>query len=244
MERIGNWRWYEFASLESTNDKAKEMSEDAPADEFVVTAVKQTKGRGRRGREWLSLDGNLFMSLGLTCELRYLGQLIFVVSLSLLEAIKKLGPDLDVKLKWPNDVLVNGKKISGILLEKGEKEYIIVGIGVNIKVAPSRDEGLIYPATSLQDVGISTDRLDFLKVFIQVFDSNLAIWQNEGFAKLRSTWLQYAKGLGEEIMVKLENEPKNGIFNGVDDNGMLLLKTKTGIEKIYAGDVFYKEENK
>lgn len=244
MERIKNWRWYDFSSLESTNDKAKELSDNPPADEFVITAKMQTNGRGRRGRNWVCLDGNLFMSFGLLCALKDLGHLVFVVSLSLLDAIKKLAPDLEVKLKWPNDVLVDGKKISGILLEKGEKEYIIVGIGVNIKVAPSCSEDVIYQTTSLQDVGISTDRLEFLKVFIESFDKNLEIWRNEGFAKIKSAWLDNAKGLDEEIVVTTEKEPKKGFFRGVDDNAVLLLETSTGIEKIYAGDVFYKEENK
>lgn len=243
MEYINSWKWFEYEETGSTNDDVKRLCADADKGKcFVVTAKRQNSGRGRRGRSWVSLEGNLFVSFGLEVDLKDLGQMIFIVGLSLLETIKHLKQDCDVKLKWPNDVLVNNRKVSGILLEKGEGDYLIIGIGVNITAAPETDN-LLYPAVSLEAAGLKTDRIEFLKEYINCFDSNLSEWEQKGFTKLKERWLENAKNLGGEINIHTENGVKEGIFNGVDDNGILLLETPQGIEKIYAGDVFFKEKN-
>lgn len=153
-----------------------------------------------------------------------------------------MAPQADVKLKWPNDVLVNGAKISGILLEKGEGEYIIAGIGVNIIAAPGAASGLLYQATSLKEAGIETDRVSFLKAYLKRLNGFLELWEHQGFVAVRDLWLQNARGLGTEITVTTEKEVKRGIFRGVDDDGLLLLEEAGHLTKIYAGDVFYKEE--
>ena len=234
------WEWIDYKEAESTNDIAKEKSGKACGKKFVITAEKQTKGRGRLGRKWKSYKGNLFASLGIEIEISQLGELIFVVGLSLLEAIRHLSPKADIKLKWPNDVLLKGKKISGILLEKGEGDYIIIGIGVNISKSP-QDKDVIYPATNLKDEGIKTTRIDFLKVYLDAFDKNLFIWHQDSFEEIKKSWLKNVKGLGKEIIISMDNDTKEGIFEGVDDNGLLLLRGSDGVKKIYAGDVFYKE---
>lgn len=238
MKQISNWQCYDFEELESTNDEAKILSSKLKSTPFVVTAQTQTNGRGRRGRNWISLGGNLFMSLGLECELKDLGALTFITSLAVLDVIKKLAPQSDVKLKWPNDVLLNGHKISGILMEKGEGDYLIIGVGVNIVAAP-KVEGLIYPTTSLNEADIKTDRNSFLEKYLQVFNHHLTDWKLHGFKVIKDKWLLNAKGLVEDINVHMENCEKKGKFLGVDDNATLLLETPNGIDKIYAGDVFY-----
>ena len=241
MEKIANWDWSDFPELTSTNDVAVEMSKDLLSEKIVVTAKAQTKGRGRRGRDWESMDGNLFMSYAFPFDMVNLGKLVFAVSLSLLQAIKKTAPDSDIKLKWPNDVLVDDKKISGILLEKAENMYIVVGIGVNINKAPDLAN---YATTCLKDIGVSITRLEFLNLFIEFFDHNLKKMQNNDFVEIKNLWLENVKGLGDEIIVTTEKEPVKGVFGGVDDNGSLLLQTSQGVMKIYAGDVFYKERSK
>lgn len=166
MTELNGWYWQDKAETGSTNDDVFQLSQNPPAPKFVITAVRQNAGRGRRGRSWIGLDGNLFMSLGVREELKDLGQLVFVVSLSLAEVIAGLGAD--VKIKWPNDVLVGGAKISGILLEKAENEYITIGIGVNINAAPQLDT-LLYRSTSLKDNGIVIDRLGvFAPLFAKI----------------------------------------------------------------------------
>lgn len=242
MTDILGWEWIDFDELGSTNDKARELTAEPPAKRFVVTAETQNKGRGRRGRNWVGLKGNLFSTYALPLDIRLLGQFVFVISLSLQQTIKEMAPQADVKLKWPNDVLVNGAKISGILLEKGEGEYIIAGIGVNIIAAPGAASGLLYQATSLKEAGIETDRVSFLKAYLKRLNGFLELWEHQGFVAVRDLWLQNARGLGTEITVTTEKEVKRGIFRGVDDDGLLLLEKAGHLTKIYAGDVFYKEE--
>lgn len=238
MELIKDWQWQDYEELGSTNDQAKLLTKDAKGHKYVITAQKQNSGRGRRGKSWIGISGNLFMSLGLETELRDFGRMIFVVSLSLLETIRSFSPDVDIKLKWPNDVLVNSRKVSGILLEKGEGDYLVIGIGVNIVAAP-QIEGLIYPTVSLEEAGIKTDRITVLKKYIEIFDANRQAWKDSGFEVIRRRWLAEVKGLRSEIKVHTEKEDKTGIFSGIDENGMLLLDVNGKIEKIYAGDIFY-----
>lgn len=240
-ERIDNWWWQDFATLGSTNDKAIELSSNPPAPFFVVTAAEQTKGRGRRGREWQGYSGNLFMSLALPIATQDWGQLVFVVSLSLLETIKFFEEGAQVCLKWPNDVLLNDCKISGILLEKGSGEYIIIGIGVNLTAAPQKLEAVLYRATSLAAEGINVNRIDFLCAYLKHFTKNVSLWKTEGFVTIQQLWQHNAKGLNEEITVNMPKEQKKGIFRGIDENGLLRLEHSGMIEKISAGDVFYKE---
>lgn len=238
MTMLYDWEWTDYEETGSTNDEVRDLTSGAKGHKYIVTAQRQNSGRGRRGRSWVSLDGNLFMSMAIEVELKDLGQMIFVVSLSLLETIKVLFPQIKVNLKWPNDVLVNDRKVSGILLEKGEGDYLVIGIGVNIQAAP-KIEGLIYPAISLAEAGCKTDRIIFLREYVKVLDANYKTWQSKGFEKIKQRWLADVKSLGEKIKVHTDKEDKIGIFKGVDDNGTLLLGIDGQVEKIYAGDIFY-----
>lgn len=238
MEKINNWLWQEYASVDSTNDVAKSLTNKGNGNKYVITAKSQTKGRGRRGRSWIGLEGNLFMSLALEIQLKDLGQIVFLVSLSLLETLRRLFPSINICLKWPNDVLVNDCKISGILLEKGEGDYMVIGIGINIVAAPKID-GMVYSAVSLQDSGYMIDRISLLKAYLETLDENYLQWRQQGFEVIRNRWLENAKNLGKEILVHLNKGDKTGIFTGVDGNGSLLLQCGENIEKIYAGDIFY-----
>lgn len=237
MQSINGWQWEEYDEVVSTNDTVRNLTNKKDGAKYVVTALRQTGGRGRRGRSWVSLEGNLFMSMAFEAELKNVGQIVFIVSLSLLETLRHLFPDINICLKWPNDVLVNDRKISGILLEKGEGDYIIAGIGVNIAAAPKID-GLVYPAQSLADFGFETGRLDLFRAYLQTFEANYKLWQEQGFETIRARWLANAKNLGKEILVRMNNEERSGIFAGVDENGTLLLERNNNLEKIYAGDIF------
>lgn len=241
MKKIRDWLWQDRRETDSTNDEAAKLCAAARGEKFIVSAASQTGGRGRRGRAWDSLTGNLFVSFAFPAALKDASRLIFIVSLGLLETVRRLKPGIDVCLKWPNDVLVNGGKVSGILMEKAAGDYMVVGIGVNVAAAPRRED-ILYPVASLREAGLVIDRLDFLKEYVGVFDDLLAEWKEKGFAPLRERWLANAKNLGKEINVHMEHEDKKGIFNGVDENGALLLETPSGIEKIYAGDIFYLKE--
>ena len=136
MEYIGEWMLYDKDEVGSTNDEVLKQTQNLMGEKVIVMARSQTNGRGRRGREWISLDGNLFFSMGFECDLKDFGAMVFICSLSVWQTIQELNPLLNIKLKWPNDVLVNERKICGMLLEKGEGRYLVAGIGVNIRVAP------------------------------------------------------------------------------------------------------------
>lgn len=243
MQQIGQWLWIDKEEVGSTNDEALALSREKKSGNYVVTAKRQNNGRGRRGRSWVGYDGNLFMSFLQPVELAKIGQIVFVVSLSLFESLQELFPKIDMKLKWPNDVLVEGNKISGILLEKGEGDYLICGIGVNLVGAPKLED-VLYPATSLRDKGYEVDRLTLFKKYVEIYDKNCNLWQEQGFAPIREKWLKNVKGLGEKIEVHTDKENKLGIFKDIDENGVLLLERKNGLEKIYAGDIFYIDKKK
>ena len=239
---IDNWWWQDYEELTSTNDEALKLSINPPSPFYVVTAKRQSSGRGRRGRSWIGLEGNLFMSLSLPLENKDIGALVFIVSLVLLETIKFFDEKALVQLKWPNDVLLNNRKISGILLEKGAREYIIAGIGVNIASAPQVSESVLYSTSCLAEAGIKISRTEFLFAYLKHFNRRIALWKSKGFCAIRDLWLEHAKGLNEEIKVNLPDTTKEGIFRGVDENGILLLEQDGTIEKIYAGDVFFRKE--
>jgi BirA family biotin operon repressor/biotin-[acetyl-CoA-carboxylase] ligase len=132
-----------FETTSSTNDDAKEAAEKGAAEGMVVWALSQSGGRGRHGRQWHSPIGNLYCSVVLRPSLgrRFFGFYSFISALAIGDSIKEVLPQADVELKWPNDVLVRGKKISGILLEAGE-DFLVIGIGVNILYVP---ENPLYP---------------------------------------------------------------------------------------------------
>jgi len=244
VDFINNWAIIAYDEVGSTNDIARKHTFNSSYPYFVVTARRQTSGRGRRGRNWISISGNLFMSQCFQLNTQHLSDAVFLVSLSLQEAIISFAPQGKTQLKWPNDVLIENKKISGILLEKGENGYIIAGIGINISAAPTNDTNQIYPVASLSDFGVCTNCQEVLKAYIHAFDKNYALWQRHGFAPIKDKWLKYAKGLFKEIVVNLEHGQEVGIFAGISDKGALLLRQGDKIKQILAGDIFYKEENK
>ena len=245
MEKIANWLWQDKETTESTNDDAIAFSKEVISEKFIISAKEQTKGRGRRGRSWVGLEGNLFFSQGVVFEPKHIGELIFISSLSLHQTIQKLLPDgHNAQLKWPNDILIDNRKVSGMLLERGEGDYFIIGIGVNICASPRSSE-MIYPTTNLKENGINIDRLSFLRSYIENFDINMKKWKDFGFSRIKEQWISAAKGLGEEIALRTAEKETKGIFAGLGEQGELLLNQNGNILKIYAGDVFYikKEEN-
>lgn len=233
------WKYFEFKEVGSTNDKIREYCQ-SEGQCVVVRADIQTAGRGRWGRSWQSAAGNLFFSAAFEFDIKEAGKLAFICSLSLLQALKKIAPSADILLKWPNDVLLNGAKVSGILLEKGDGNYIIAGIGVNVAVAP-KVENAVYKITSLADAAIKTTAPELMLLFMESFSQNLSLLQTKGFAVLRTEWLKYAKNLGKEIIVRQNGKEWKGVFAGIDEDAVLLMQTPAGVRKILAGDVFFEE---
>jgi len=238
------FRLCHYATLGSTNDEAKAMARAGAPDGTLVWADEQAAGRGRRGRVWLSPPGNLYLSLVLRPDAApsRAAQLGFVAALGLGDALGPLGaPALRLRYKWPNDLLANGRKLAGILLESETSaservDFVVAGIGVNIVSAPADVE---FPATSLLAQGIAgvTPAL-LLEGFIRHFAGWAGRWREEGFAPVRSAWLRAASGLGESIRVRLERSTLAGRFHDLDDDGALVLDGTEGRRRIAAGDVF------
>ena len=235
---------HRFAAVGSTNDEAKALARAGAPGGTLVWADEQTAGRGRRGRSWVSPPGNLYLSLLLRpdSEPARAAQLGFVAALGLADALAELaGPALELRCKWPNDILANGWKLAGILLEAeagagGRVDFVIIGIGVNIASAPARAE---YPATSLAAEGIAdVSPATLLAAFARHFDRWHRRWCEAGFAPVRAAWLDRAVGLGEPVRVRLDRMTLDGRFADLDEDGALLLDTADGRRRIAAGDVF------
>jgi len=240
LKELKSWLWIDCDEVGSTNDEALRLSKDLrPGEKVVITARKQTNGRGRRGRNWISLDGNLFMSMLFSWPLKENGAMPLIVSLAVLNTVLKLSPQAKVKLKWPNDVLLNGCKLSGILLERGLKDNLVVGIGVNIKKAPCSAD-ILYPTTSLQSCDINCTRRKFLKLYLDEFDKIHQLYLSEGMQTIVCLWLQHAEGVNSSIIIHTPRGEERGLFKGLGSDGMLQLETIDGkIKNIDAGDVFF-----
>jgi len=234
-------------TVDSTNDEARRLAakgEDIAPDGTLVWAKEQTAGRGRRGREWVSPEGNLYCSLVLRpgVPVAKAAELGFVAALAIYDALGTIGePGHQVHCKWPNDILLNEKKVAGILLETetgdcGVPEWVVLGLGVNVAVFPGDTD---FPATSFRAENWAATETDCLEAFTRHFLKWTNTWLESGFAPVRKNWLWRCQGIGEEIEVRLENETLTGVFKDLDEDGALLLETPDGERKISAGDVFF-----
>ncbi|MAH83705.1 MAG: biotin--[acetyl-CoA-carboxylase] ligase [Rhodospirillaceae bacterium TMED8] len=251
MQSINIPAAYNLVSLKkvsSTNEVAKTMAEkgeEAAPDGTLIWALEQTAGRGRRGRNWYSPAGNLFTSLILRPEVPAvrMPELGFVAALAVCDALDSLSePGHQVQLKWPNDILLNGKKVAGFLLETERTsseqniQWIVLGMGLNVSWHP---EDTQYPATSLRFEEWPTTVEQALEAYTRTFLGWETRWLNDGFLPIRNNWLIRCKGINEEIEVRLGHENLIGVFTDLDENGALVLKQSNSTRKITTGDVFF-----
>jgi BirA family biotin operon repressor/biotin-[acetyl-CoA-carboxylase] ligase len=237
------FRLIAYQAIGSTNDEAKRLARGGAGEGLIVWAKNQTAGRGRRGRVWVSSSGNLYFSLVLRprCRVTVAAQLGFVAAVALAGAIGELAPNIEFRCKWPNDLLANGKKLSGILLETemvaGDRpDFVVIGIGVNLAASP-RD--VAYAATSLAEEGATGVVPEITLVrFVEHFGGWLALWRDEGFGPIRDIWLKQAAGIGDPIQVRLARETLVGRFIDLDGDGTLVLGMPSGNRRIAAGEIF------
>jgi BirA family biotin operon repressor/biotin-[acetyl-CoA-carboxylase] ligase len=236
-----DWNVSVVASATSTQDVLKDRAAQGAGEGTVVQALLQTAGRGRHGNAWDSPMGNLYMS-ALFCPdipADRAGQMAFVAAVALSAAMEPYidGKAHDKRLKWPNDVLIDGLKVSGILLEtvliKDRVSHLIVGMGVNILAPPEGRTGL--DAVKSKPVYVNVFRDDVLKRL----DHDYALWRNAGFAPIRDEWLAQAYGLRAEITVRLPEVTLSGVFEGIDPEGALMLRQGTHLTLIRSGDVHF-----
>jgi len=235
-----------FTTLASTNDEA--MSRIAAGDpgRLWIVAATQTRGRGRMGRVWFSPPGNLYASLLLVdaAPPAQQAEIGFVAGVALIDALRDVaGPAPAIRLKWPNDALCDGAKLSGLLLEgaslRNGQFACVVGIGVNCQSSPTDAP---YPTASLRSIGAaSSDRGALFAALSDRFAHWLEVWaRGDNFAAIRAAWLDRAGGLGETARVTRHGEKLEGTFRGIDARGRMLLERLGGaLETIEAGDVAF-----
>ncbi len=231
-----------YDEIDSTNQEARRLAAAGEMGPLWLTATRQTAGRGRRGRSWEMAEGNLAATLLLRPD-RSQGewaQLSFVIAIAAADTMAGFA-NARIALKWPNDVLADGKKLAGILLEtaNGPSPALAIGIGVNLAHHP---EGTEFPAISLAALGTKIPSTDVaLAALAASFVKWYEIWRAQGFDAIRQAWLARAAGLGSRIRARLATEERSGMFEGIDENGALLLNEGFGRASVLpAADIFFR----
>jgi BirA family biotin operon repressor/biotin-[acetyl-CoA-carboxylase] ligase len=236
-----------YEELDSTNAEARRRAEAGAGGPVWITAAVQTAGRGRRGRAWSTTKGNLAATLLMTTDAPPVeaAQISFVAALAAADLADACLGEGAARLKWPNDVLIHGKKAVGILVESGPRDdgriWLAVGIGVNLAHAP---ENLERPATAFAEhmAAPPPEPQAALEVLADRFEAWRAAWATQGFGPIAQAWTVRALGLGERCEARLPNRTLTGVAEGLDFDGALRLRLDDGgLERITAGDVFFGE---
>lgn len=235
-----------FEELDSTSAEARRRASAGETGPVWITATRQTAGHGRRGRAWETGTGNLAATLLFTTNkpASEAAQVSFIAALAVADlAAACLAAPL-VSLKWPNDLLVAGRKAAGILVESGKRDagdlWVAVGIGVNLATPPVAAE---RPATAFSaHIDKAPAPLEALEVLREAFERWLSLWNVSGFGRISQAWTARAHGIGEACVARLPNETVEGIAEGLDLDGALRLRLPGGeVRRITAGDVFFGE---
>jgi BirA family transcriptional regulator, biotin operon repressor / biotin---[acetyl-CoA-carboxylase] ligase len=237
-----------LAEVDSTNSEAARLAPRLTQPTWIM-ARRQTAARGRRGRAWVSPEGNFAATLVMrpagdpaAAALRS-----FVAALALADALRDLcGPGVTIALKWPNDVLLNGGKVAGILLESagqgGQVSHLAIGIGVNLVGAPpveAVEPGATKPVSVLGETGMrltQDEMLDHLAAAFARWEAQLVTY---GFGPIRTAWLNRAARLGQTITARTTTETITGRFDSLAEDGALVLQTEGGRRTIPAADIFF-----
>lgn len=257
------YRLVSFETVGSTNAAALAAARAGDPGRCWFVTAQQSEGRGRRGRPWVTPAGNLAASLLVVVPNNptNAATLGFVAGLALDEALRAVAPDLSIRigldgvegegaagrrdrlrLKWPNDVLLDGRKLAGILLEAeplaNGRLAVVIGIGVNVVAAP---QGLPYPATSLAELGVGIDAPYLFRALTDSWASVARVWKDgQGFASIRRLWLDRAAGLGETVAVRVGEKLFSGVFETIDEEGRLVIRSPEGLVRtIAAGEVHF-----
>lgn len=247
-----------FDSVGSTSTEAANAAQAGDVGDVWFCALQQTAGRGRRGRPWMTVPGNLAASLLIVpdADPAVAATLGFVAGVALNRALSEIvpaallktgidGADLAqgrIALKWPNDVLADGSKLAGILLEAQKRPdggmAIVVGFGVNVVSAP---EGLPYPATSLQALGVDASAETVFGALSDTWAETIEVWdQGRGIAEVLGLWREAAAGIGSEVAVNRDGDVVRGVFETIDEAGRLIVRANDNSRiAITAGDVHF-----
>lgn len=242
-----------LARVDSTMAEAARLAPHLAGPAWIE-AAEQTGARGRRGRAWLMPKGNFAATLVFRPATFHPGAgpadialYSFVAALALEEALARfIGPAAQLSIKWPNDVLLNGGKVAGILLESAgqgaELGALAIGIGVNLIAAPpvsAVEEGALLPVSVAGETGLTITPTEFLPPLAMAFDRYAGQFRVQGFAPLRAAWMARAARLGTQIVARTGSQSHEGILEGIDLTGAMILRTAEGVRTIPAADVFF-----
>ncbi len=227
-----------FDTLDSTSAEVRRRAEAGADGPIWILALHQTAGYGRRGRRWEQETGDFAGTLYFKPDapVERWGELSFVIALALAAAVDETIGEGKIVLKWPNDVLIEGGKCAGILLENLGSQ-LSIGVGVNMVTAP---EDMPYTVARLVDhVSPPPGPGAFAASLDAYFWTYYAEWKEAGFGPIRETWLARAGGVGRAITVRLPNQELKGVFEGINETGALILRSEAGTRTIAAGEVFF-----
>ena len=233
-----------FTEIDSTNSELLRRYQNGQHGSCLVIAQSQTSGRGRRGRHWLSpSNGGLYMSLGMPFpnSTKDLQAISLVTAISVANGVKRLC-DVELELKWPNDVLAGNKKLAGILLERHiskAESYIVFGIGVNLDITQEQRQSVDRPLADLKSLGNGNiDPEQLAAAIVNELVASLDTFLLHGFSPFKDVWNDYDRYAGKDIVIDNGNEQLIGKSEGVSDSGSLLLRTSTGQITLNTGEIF------
>lgn len=234
---------HHFSECDSTNIRIKAMAENAP-DNTVCISDTQTNGRGRKDRSWLSRPGagawfSCLVKTDKETPAYMAGGLVFVAALSVAKTLKMLT-NADIKIKWPNDIVLNGRKLCGIMCEMRAKnmnlDYAVLGIGVNL-LGTDFPPDLPYATSVQKETGIIITPEMFLKAFLKIYKEDRSAWENRGLKSILDEIKPMSATLNQKVQAISDNETIEGIAKDILDDGSLIIETETGEKTFIAGDV-------
>ena len=213
--------------VSSTNDRVKEIKINfKKSSSFGLISEKQLNGRGRKGNEWISQKGDLTCSflINKSFNIKHFGKINIIISVIVCKVLAKEFPELEFKLKWPNDIFLKKKKIAGILIEtsiiKKKIEYLIIGFGLNVVSEPVAKD---YKTTSLKRYINEIDNNVIFKRIFKSLEKNLSEQSIKSFKNFKDYWISISKDIGKKIRVKKMNSFVTGVFETIDEDGSLVL---------------------
>ena len=230
-------------TVKSTNLEIKKMiSSKININNLCLSADNQTDGYGRRNAKWFSYKGNIHLSILVKpkCSINEVNQLSFMTSISLGDTLKKIKSNINIKYKWPNDILLNKKKIAGVIVETSsfvnkKIKWVIIGIGLNIKKSPNLNTKE-FKITSLNKEKIYVRKDDFIDSFLQRFFRNYEFWKKKGFNFIKKNWISNVYKKNNKIVVKYQNNYIKGKILDLLINGGIKLKTSKETKELFYGD--------
>ena len=230
-------------TVKSTNLEIKKMiSSKININNLCLSADNQTDGYGRRNAKWFSYKGNIHLSILVKpkCSINEVNQLSFMTSITLGDTLKKIKSNININNKWPNDILLNKKKIAGVIVETSsfvnkKIKWVIIGIGLNIKKSPNLNTKE-FKITSLNKEKIYVKKDDFIDLFLQRFFRNYEFWKKKGFNFIKKDWISNVYKKNNKIVVKYQNNYIKGKILDLLINGGIKLKTSKETKELFYGD--------